>query len=110
MINRIDIKEIESIICKNEGKIIILDSQNIHFEEKILSHEAFGKTNGANIYLANNCAKVDSSTIIQMYYLYEFSNKIKLITESKQFPSLFNYVKTGILTIDEMIDAILYET
>lgn len=43
------------------------------------------------------------------YYLYEYSDNIQLITDNPQYPSMLNYVKTGILTEEEMIQALLYK-
>lgn len=43
------------------------------------------------------------------YYLYEYSDKIQLIVDNPQYPSMLNYVKTGLLTEEEMIQALLYK-
>lgn len=43
------------------------------------------------------------------YYLYEYSNQIQLISDNPQYPSMLNYVKTGLLNEEEMIEALLCE-
>ena len=49
----------------------------------------------------------DMNDILHFYRLYDFSDKITVISESSQYGSLFNYVRNGILTPEEMVDAIL---
>lgn len=41
------------------------------------------------------------------YYLYEFSDKYRLISDSPIYPNLFNYLKTGLLTEEELLEALL---
>ena len=40
--------------------------------------------------------------------LYESSDKVSVISDSNQYGTLFNYVKTGILSKEEMADVLLY--
>lgn len=53
--------------------------------------------------------KDDLKNIEKYYYLYEYSDDITVITDNPQYPSMLNYVKTGILTEEEMIQALLYK-
>lgn len=55
----------------------------------------------------NGCENEDEYN--KYYYLYEYSDNIQLITDNPQYPSMLNYVKTGILTEEEMIQALLYK-
>lgn len=56
------------------------------------------------------CVPEDEMTdVIGLYGLYEFSDKVSVISESTQYGSLYNYVKIGLLTKEEMVDALLYE-
>ena len=43
------------------------------------------------------------------YHLFEYSDSIRLISDNPQHPSMLNYVKTGLLTEDEMHQALLYK-
>lgn len=52
--------------------------------------------------------KDDLKNIEKYYYLYEYSDDITVITDNPQYPNMFNYVKTGILTEEEMLQALLY--
>lgn len=47
--------------------------------------------------------------LLEIYRLYDFSDKITVVSESNQYGTLLNYVKTGILTMEEMVDALLYQ-
>lgn len=54
--------------------------------------------------------KEENLEIVNKYYfLYEYTNKVTLISDNPQYPSMLNYVKTGILTEEEMIEALLKE-
>lgn len=53
--------------------------------------------------------KDDLKNIEKYYYLYEYSDDITVITDNPQYPNMINYVKTGILTEEEMIQALLYK-
>lgn len=59
--------------------------------------------------MQTNLDKVDQKDFEEYYYLYEYSDNIQLITDNPLFPSMLNYVKTGILTEEEMIQALLYK-
>ena len=45
--------------------------------------------------------------IITIYRLYDFSDRVSVVSDSWQFGSLFNYVKMGIITGNELISAFL---
>lgn len=44
---------------------------------------------------------------LMLYFLYEYSDKIQFIIDNPQYPSMLNYVKTGLLTEKEMIQVLL---
>ena len=60
-----------------------------------------------------NLLKNDADTVSEefkgFYYLYEYSDNINVITDNPQYPTLLNYVKTGLLTEDEMLEALLHK-
>ncbi len=41
------------------------------------------------------------------YYLYEYSDEIDVIKDDPRYPGMLNYVKTGLMTKEEMIEALL---
>lgn len=44
--------------------------------------------------------------ILEIYRLYEFSDRVSLVSKSPQHGGLFHYVENGLLTTEEMVDAI----
>lgn len=47
--------------------------------------------------------------VLEIYRMYDFSDKISVFSQSLQYGSLCNYVKNGLLTSEEMVDAVLYK-
>ncbi len=47
--------------------------------------------------------------VIELYKTYDFSDKIIVLDKSEQYGDLLNYVRNGVLTVEEMIDALLYK-
>ncbi len=45
--------------------------------------------------------------ILDLYRTYDFSDRVFVVSDSNQYGSLYNYVKMGILTKEEMIKALL---
>ena len=54
-------------------------------------------------------SKQDMEEILNVYHMYDFSDKITVISNNDQYASMFNYLKTGILTKQEMVEALLYK-
>ena len=52
-------------------------------------------------------AEKEAGDILEIYYLYEFSNRIVIVAQDQIFGSLVNYVDTGLLTREEMVAAVL---
>ena len=44
--------------------------------------------------------------IKKLFNAYEFSDRIQIISDTSLYPSIFNYVKTGIMTQDEAVEAL----
>ena len=51
----------------------------------------------------------DIDEVLEINRMYDFSDKIAVISDSAQYGSLFNYVKTGIMTKEEMVETLLYK-
>ena len=45
--------------------------------------------------------------LLQLYLTYEFSDKFRIISMDGNYGTLWNYVKTGILTHEEAVEALL---
>jgi|GEM_PF-6645109 len=42
------------------------------------------------------------------YRLYEYTDDLTVLSDDTKYPGILNFVKTGILTKEEMIDALFY--
>ena len=49
----------------------------------------------------------ETREILEIYYLYEFSNRIAVVAREQTFGSLWDYVATGLLTRKELVAALL---
>ena len=45
--------------------------------------------------------------VLKIYRMYDFSDRILVISDSDQFGNMFNYVKNGLLSKEEMVEALL---
>lgn len=52
--------------------------------------------------------KQEYNFILQLYRMYEFSDKLRIISFSLQFGSMLNYLSTGIISQEEYFEALLY--
>lgn len=57
------------------------------------------------LILGNGIGKLFSNeeelAIKRIYLMYEFSDKVRLLEDSSQYGSLYNYVENGLLTPEE---------
>ena len=83
-------------------RIILVDMERT--DQKVLEDfyesEAFKKTRSRILILSEE-------EFLTLYRMYEFSNKVFLFSQEDSFGGLYNYVKTGILTVEEAISAFL---
>lgn len=49
---------------------------------------------------------VTDKAMIELYYLYEFSDRFIVLSESEQYGSVWNYVKGGLITFEDAMDAL----
>lgn len=57
-----------------------------------------------------DCIKLDEESCIalrQLYHTYEFSNKFRVLSAKNNFGTIWNYIKTGILSPEEAATAFL---
>lgn len=66
-----------------------------------------------NIYAVNNIeqtAIMNIDDFFVLYHLYEFTDDILFLTQTTlNYPNIFNFVKTGILTEEEAYEGLLYQ-
>lgn len=52
-------------------------------------------------------SKEEAKQLANLYFMYEFSNKFILVSERKSYATLFSFVDTGIISIEEAFQALL---
>ncbi len=50
---------------------------------------------------------VDDPAALELYRMYEFCDKFIVLSESEQYGSIWNYVKKGMISPEEALDAVL---
>lgn len=83
------------------GSILV---KNTCFFEKIKKISVFDTKENSFIDF-NNLSELEK----KCFYLYEYSDDLLMLDEGIQYPSILNYIKTGILTEEEVIQALLYK-
>lgn len=114
------IKEIKKNIEQYDS-ILIFDSRNKSIEnlmKQFLKSKVLHKTDKKVIiygYLENIqndqyrvITKSEYEDSINLYHMYEFSDKFKVISDSAQYGSMLNYLTTGIISQEEYFEALLY--
>ena len=99
---------------KNNKKLVIYD-----FDDKVFLESLGNRIKDKYIILTSldfNCvheneievlSKVMLSDIVELSRLYEFSDKIVVLSKLSQFAGVFNYYDAGLLNQEELIKAIL---
>lgn len=83
-------------ILKHSGKRILLLVKN-----QEMTNESKGNIDIQSI------SDEQYRSIEKLYYTYEFSDRIQLLTDSSQYGSLNNYVLSGLLTEEEALAALM---
>lgn len=60
-----------------------------------------------NISFAKEIPVEWMNELLNLYRLYDFSDNVIVIEESNQYGTLFNYVKCGLLSIEELVEAFM---
>lgn len=111
------IRKLEERIKKGE-RLIMFDHEDVELLRLIMACLKNGSHYGIEIWTCSGEADIpdgverilrkDMDEILETYHLYDFSDRIMVVSDCEQYGSLFNYVKAGILTKQEMADALLY--
>lgn len=51
----------------------------------------------------------ERSKLLQIYHMYEFSNRVSVFSQEEGFGGLHNLVRTGVLTVEEAVTAFLHQ-
>ena len=105
--------------CLNEGKRIIVSyKSNTQIISLICEEIEKRGCNDIEVWyhtaLDTTCkqsravSKREMDDVLELYHLYDFSDRVFVISDTEQYGSLLNYMKNVISTREEMVDAILY--
>ena len=68
--------------------------------------EHLGENPNALLLSGENSNPKELEEMISLYNTYEFSPNVLLLADSAQYGTLFNYIKLGLLTADELVEAL----
>lgn len=60
-----------------------------------------------NCEVSTYVTRQEMGEILEVYRMYDFSDKVFVVSDSNQYGSIFNYVRNGIMTKQEMAEALL---
>ena len=106
---------------KDFDRVILVDERRLsrEFLETLYTSETLGKDQKKTLILSEaedkkqgsivwRCtAGKDFSEFLRVYFLYEFSDHISLISKEHTYGGILNLVETGILTLEEAQAALL---
>ena len=91
-----DDKHLLSLLYDELGNRMINNVKIYHCVSEVPNHKGVARV-----------SKLEMEEILEMYRTYDFSDQLLVVSNSSINGSMYNYVKTGILTKQEMIDALL---
>lgn len=50
----------------------------------------------------------EQDLFLEIYRLYEFSNRVRYVSDNTQYGNLLNYLKTGVINRDELFESLIY--
>ncbi len=105
-------------IIKDGKRVLIVDSDDAELVELLCKKISDGNLTGVEIWHSSgevvdsdglrSVSSQDMRELVRLYYMYDFSHRVALVSDSSRYGTLYNYVKTGIMTKEEMADALLY--
>lgn len=113
------IKKIENYIQEYDSVFVL----NTRILKNKTIFQGISKYSGKKILLLTKSQEIDDvpkgsidilrisdkeyCSIEELYYMYEFSDRIHLLTDSTQYGSLDNYILNGMLTEEEAFTALM---
>lgn len=92
----VDKYEIEKLMIRLKNpnvktkKILILSNVDISFTD--------------SFYAYRRISDGERDTIMRIYYMYDFSDRFQIISDNPQYGGLLNYVKTGLMTWEDIFE------
>lgn len=115
-------EKIDKLLQKFDRVLVIINGNGIaeNLTENFLQSEALQKTSKKMFILSDQSisdtmahhqyAQLDAEevdAIRRIYFTYDFSDHFYILSDSPQYGGLLNYVKTGIMTMEEVFETIL---
>ncbi len=109
-----------AMIFNNSTKVILFDSLDRTLFTMLC--EELRDKRKENIEIWHSFSDADSGEHIKyiepkqmkkeldLYRLYEFSDRITVISDTDQYGGIMNYVKNGVMTLEEAVASLLYST
>ena len=107
------IRMIEMELQRNK-KVVVLAQQDSEMLKMMQDMIADNKILNVSIFhniksdIYSFVSEEDIETFLSKYYLFEFSDRLIVISNHVQYGSLLNYLNTGLFTKKEIIEALLY--
>lgn len=86
----------------------LCDSEAVQKTQKrlaIFSTVNYPKRRGNHVYVT--VSEKEMKDLLEIYRTYEFSDKLTLLADSKNYGTMWNYVDSGILTPNDVFEALL---
>ncbi len=102
-------------ICGNDG-VLAMEKVIVNLQNALKDHELvvyvdddFKWKDAAKERLEGDSRvlMVHDAEFMEVYRSYEFSDKFVVLSESEQYGSIWNYVRNGIITVDEAFDQLI---
>lgn len=84
------------LLCKGLKEHDLLDAEVWHCMD-----EASGYCRVQRI------SRKEMDEVREMYLMYDFSDRVSIISNPAQYGSLFNYLENGVITAEDMMEALL---
>lgn len=86
-----------------EKTVLVLSDRNISNQN--ISYKNISDTNTRHQYCRLDTAELEA--VRSIYFLYDFSDHFRILSDNRQYGGLLDYVKTGIMTMEDVFQTIL---
>lgn len=111
------VNELEALI-NEKNWIILFNIDNIALNRAVLAELGSRRKKNYKIWARNDIPELhenvdrfltreEMNKILELFYLYDFSDKVRLITETKNQPTLLNFLNNGLLSENEVASILL---
>ena len=110
------------IICEinktlNTKVLVIIDHVKNDYLEEIFSDLQSRKSDSIEVWhsdvhfpsseMVRFVSREELDEVLELYRLYDFSDKIIILSDTEQYATLFNYIRNRIITPKEFVEVLL---